>query len=135
MTDTQRTTIQKMRTEGIAVSQISAKTGLSENTIKSFCRRNNIRPVSNDSIPVVATADVCKFCGKPIEQKPHSKKKQFCSDSCRMHWWNTHPEQLNKRAVHQIQCAWCKKSFDAYSTKPRKYCSQDCYFTHRFGGA
>lgn len=134
MTDTEKATIQQMRTGGSSILQISLITGLSENTIKSYCRRNTIRPVSDESVPILGTAGVCKFCGKQIEQKPHSKKRQFCSDSCRMHWWNTHPEQLDKRAVHQTQCAGCKKSFDAYSTKPRKYCSQDCYFTHRFGG-
>ena len=132
MTDTERSLIQRMRRSGSSAAQISAETGLSENTIKSFCRRNDIRPVSENVLSAVDTTGVCKFCGKLIEQNAKGKKKKFCSDTCRISWWNVHPEQL-KSAEH-IVCANCRNTFNSYGRRRRKYCSHGCYVAARYSG-
>ena len=34
----------------------------------------------------------CHQCGIPIQQTVGRKQKQYCSDKCRMTWWNAHPK-------------------------------------------
>ena len=43
MNDMQRKQITDLRLRGCSYSQISMKVGISENTVKTFCRRNNLK--------------------------------------------------------------------------------------------
>ncbi|MCD7944291.1 MAG: hypothetical protein LUH43_05310 [Clostridia bacterium] len=54
----------------------------------------------------------CKCCGMPVEQTPGRKAKLFCSDECRLKWWNSHPDMVNRKAVYEFICLHCKKSFE-----------------------
>ena len=45
MTDEQKCIITDLRNKGFSYAQISEQTGISRNTIKSFCRRNKSRKV------------------------------------------------------------------------------------------
>ena len=76
----------------------------------------------------------CTQCGKEIWQQPGRKTKRFCSDSCRYKWWNSHPNQLRRESLRQSVCPVCGKTFSAYGSRNRKYCSHDCYIFDRFGG-
>jgi hypothetical protein len=76
----------------------------------------------------------CKQCGKLIKIIPKRKPKIFCSDECRAEWWNTHPENVQRKAVYHFTCAHCGKPFTAYGNKGRKYCCHQCYIADRFGG-
>ena len=76
---------------------------------------NNIKPV-------------VKNCDKPIYQPPGRKPKLFCSDKCRMTWWNSHRDAVNKKAYRTFVCEYCGKEFTSYATDTRKYCSRECYF-------
>ena len=44
MTDAQKENIRYLRGEGLGYRAIAARLGISENTVKSFCRRNNLTP-------------------------------------------------------------------------------------------
>ena len=85
MTDEQRQQIINLRAAGNGYKKISHILGLSENTVKSFCQR---RKVGGVVIQPDAGIAVCKNCGKPVRQNPGRKQKKFCSDHCRMKWWN-----------------------------------------------
>ena len=76
----------------------------------------------------------CGYCGAPIIQTPGRKKKKFCSDHCRNHWWNTHLDLVDRRANYEFVCQTCGKPFTAYGNAHRKYCSRGCYIEDRFGG-
>lgn len=76
----------------------------------------------------------CECCGNPVSQNPGRKQKRFCSDSCRNHWWNTHMEDVDRRANYECVCECCGKTFSSYGNKKRKYCSHSCYINGRFGG-
>lgn len=67
------------------------------------------------------------MCGAALMQIPHRKPKKFCSDKCRMAWWNSHQELVNRKAIYHLACAHCGQSFDSYGNKNRKYCSRRCY--------
>ena len=132
MTALQKERIKQMRTKGESYAVIATALGISENTIKSYCRRNNLG-IEFISQQAAVTDDACENCGKPLEHSQGSKRKRFCSDICRLAWWNTHPESMNQKAVYSFICPCCGAAFTAYGNKGRKYCSHACYVAHRFG--
>ena len=77
MTDKERIVVDALVASNVPVSKIAIQIGISKNTIKSYLQRKKV-------------ADVCLNCGSVLKHIPHHKKKKFCSDKCRMHYWNTH---------------------------------------------
>ena len=70
--------IAQMVLSGIPPSKIAAAMDMSVNTIKSHIRRH----------PEISFAGKCLFCGVPVVQPEGRKKKKFCSDRCRISYWN-----------------------------------------------
>lgn len=132
MTDKEKQQIKILRESGESYAQISRMVGLPLNSIKTFCRRNNL-VVAN--VQKKIETSICRYCGKPVEQNPGRKEKKFCSDKCRMLWWNSHTDQVNRKANYECTCGFCGKQFTSYGNKNRKYCSHACYIEDRFGGA
>ena len=74
MTNAQKDTILALRAEGLQYQQIADRLGVSVGSIKMmFYRLNNPRKH-------------CKYCDRvlPLDAP---KKKEFCSDKCRIYWW------------------------------------------------
>ena len=132
MTDHQKTKIAEMRKAGCGYSEISKALSVSRDTVKTFCRRNNITVDSTEEPK--ETAGICPECGKPITQTSGRKPKRFCSPECRQKWWNAHPERIEQKAVYEYVCPNCGQSFTAYGNSHRKYCSHECYVAARFKG-
>ncbi len=133
MNDIQKTQITSMRAKGAGYKSIAKELGISENTIKSYCRRNNL--TSTDEIKVIKDNEVfCKNCGAVVPQNDKRKVKQFCSDKCRMAWWNSHRDMVKHKKVTVKACSYCHKKFEVYGNSNKKYCSHDCYVADRFGG-
>ena len=129
MTNEQKTLVISLRNEGLGYRRIAERLGISENTVKSFCRRRK------DAVYTDALGEsVCKCCGAPVEQTPGRKEKKFCSDKCRREWWNSHLDQVNRKAIHEKTCPNCGRRFSVYGNAGRKYCSHECYVADRFGG-
>lgn len=122
----QKESIQYLRGLGYSYSKISAMTGISENTVKSFCRRNTQSGEINTT-SVSPTGNYCHQCGSPIKQTAGMKPKRFCSDKCRLTWWNSHPEAITHKIVRQFTCQSCGREFTSYGNRTRKYCSRSCY--------
>lgn len=133
MTDEQKIKITDLRNNGVSYAQIAEQTGISKNTIKSFCRRNCIE-ITERAKDEYTSELICKKCGKELHPIPGKKKPKFCSVECRRKWWNSHPEEVNRKAVYDFICAGCGKSFTAYGNQGRKYCSHSCYIDARFRG-
>lgn len=131
MSNMQREKIIFLRTQGESYARIAHALGISENTVKSFCRRKNLGGIGALLTKPVGTA--CRNCGKPVSQSPGLKKRLFCSDACRVLWWNTHPEMVNRKAVYHFVCAHCGRQFQSYGNKGRRFCSHSCYIASRFG--
>lgn len=117
------------------MEKIAAALGLSANTVKSYCRRNNITGGS----PAAAAAErkditFCENCGKEVIQVYGHKKKRFCCDKCRNLWWNSHLDLVKRKAIYKYRCPGCGKMFEVYGNAHRKYCSHECYIEDRFGG-
>ena len=146
MTELQKQRITELRMNGDSYSKIAATLDISENTVKSFCRRNNL--AGNMSMPAktiktaaepTPTADDngthCKQCGQELVQQPKKKMRKFCCDKCCAAWWVANPEKLKRKATYNFACACCGKPFTAYGNKGRKYCTHACYVAGRFGKA
>ena len=121
MTDREQAEAIRMVRAGIGYKKIATQLGLSANTVKSFCRK------ANEEKAKMIEASVCLNCGKDVAQQAHRKKKLFCSDRCRMQWWNAHRGWVLHRTTVKATCRFCGKEFESYGKQPRVYCSRECY--------
>ena len=48
----------------------------------------------------------CPQCGKYVKQHTRHKRR-FCSDRCRMKYWNSHPNLIRRMAYYTITCQNC----------------------------
>jgi len=126
MNHQQKEAIQQLREEGQSYSRIAELLGISDNTVKSYCRRNNLGGVALPaSEPVSET--FCRQCGAPLKQIIGKKQKQYCSDQCRLAWWNAHPEAVTHKSMRLFTCQTCGRVFEGYGKRERKFCSRACY--------
>ena len=100
MTDHQKAQIIKLRVAGNGYGKIAQMLDISLNTVKSFCRRNNINgaTAAESSATLTGETSTCENCGREIQQIAKQKKKRFCCDKCRNEWWNSHLDQEIGRA-------------------------------------
>lgn len=133
MTDIQKEKIREMRKEGQSYSQIALILEINENTVKAFCRRNNLGAIENTKLKEEKEiCTVCKHCNKPLTQGTKGQPKKFCSEECRRAWWKVNEIQLNKKAYYTLICAGCGAKFESYGNKNRKFCGHACYINNRF---
>jgi len=133
MTEKQKQEITQLRAEGKTYSQIAGLLGLSVNTVKSYCLRNNIAGGTPTRDGNSTTG--CKQCNGNLIQTPGAKPRKFCSPVCRSVWWAAHPHEIKQKAIYHFTCKGCGIAFSAYGNRNRKFCSHACYINHRFGGA
>lgn len=162
MTSDQKAVVDRLRSQGRGYKYIASEMGISENTVKSYCRRAPLPVASatdSASVPEKPTAPQrkvntavtapmpvqpadqnpvntmpCRWCGNPVAQTPGRKEKMFCSDPCRVRWWNRNRHSSQRKTCLQLVCPTCHKPFSSYGNPNRKYCSRPCYFTDRFRG-
>lgn len=135
MTEEQKNQIATLRQKGCGYATIAQALGLSKSTVTSHCQRNYLGGMkSNATTPVAPDKKYCKQCGKELMQLLGRKESKFCSKECRVKWWNSNQEKVNKKAIYTFTCAFCGKPFTAYGNSNRKYCSHDCYTQDRFKG-
>lgn len=136
MTDNQKSQIIKLRAAGNGYGKIARMIGISPNTVKSFCRRNNISIETKEDTAtnILGETTHCENCGREIQQVAKRKKKRFCCDKCRNAWWNSHLDQVKRKAVYTFKCPNCGRDFQIYGDKRRKYCSHECYIADRYKG-
>ena len=126
MTEEQKKQIKDLRGKGEGYKKIAQYIGISVNTVKSFCRNNELTGNSSSA--------VCLACGKPLMQIPKRKQRKFCSSECWEKWWNKNRDKGNKPTGETLRCIHCGKAFSAYEHEHRKYCSHTCYVAERFQG-
>lgn len=120
----EKDSVRKMRENGKSYSQIAAALSISENTVKSFCRRMGI--ISLVEKPV------CPVCEKILMPSKQGQRRRFCSDTCRF-VWNYGHRVLDAHNAIACRCAHCQREFFSYPSAHRKYCSHDCYIADRYG--
>ncbi len=135
MTNDEKRKIQELRASGYGYGKISETIGIPLNTVKAYCRRNGLGgAVVQETAEANVEIRYCKCCNAVIQQLTGRKEKKFCSDRCRNKWWNSHLDQVDRRANYECTCQNCGIKFISYGRKERKYCSRSCYLDSRFGG-
>ena len=127
MNQSENAIVDELQRQGFKYPTIAKMTGLSIYKVKHYCRTHVI---NESEIKKTATA-FCKCCGMPIESIPKRKPKQFCSDSCRMKWWNSHRDRVNHKHHKKCVCKNCGAEFMIPGKRTRPFCSKDCYFAFR----
>ena len=89
--------IHEMLQQGKTSREISLAVGIPSSTIRSHVRNH----------PEIYGSKPCQNCGQVMVQPIGRKVKHFCSDRCRMAWWNSHREQVQKKAYYPLVCAHC----------------------------
>ena len=118
MTNEQRLQIAAYRKTGMGYKQIAKELDLSANSVKSYCRRNGL---SSEALEQELTRVACENCGKSIEQKKGKKKKEVLfQNQCRNQSWNSHLDQVKRKAVCEYICPVCGKSFSVYGNAKRE---------------
>lgn len=130
MTTEEKSTIRRLRFDGQGYAQIARALDMPEGTIKTFCRRNDLLKANIGATKHINTS-ACKQCCKPLDYVPKRKPKQFCSDGCRLSWWNANRDRVSNKGAIERACITCGKMFFSYD-EARKYCSRNCYFADRF---
>ena len=129
MTNFQKNEITRLRKSGAGYIKIAQALGVSENTVKSFCRRNGL--VGNGGVATdCAVTTHCRHCTKPLGATNQAVRR-FCSTACRMAWWAAHPGHLNRKAVYSFICLQCTQPFTAYGNTKRRYCTRACFASAR----
>lgn len=128
MTNGEKVQIVQMRKRGLGYTEIARSLGMSVNTVKSYCQRSGVKPLEKKT---AQSGEVCRQCGSVLKHTPGRKRKQFCSDACRLRWWHGHRE--HSQNARTVVCASCGKAF--VTDRMQKYCSHACYIQARFGGA
>jgi endogenous inhibitor of DNA gyrase (YacG/DUF329 family) len=131
MTPNEKSKIEQLRQHGLSAAHIAKQIGLSVNTVKAHLRRHVGKA---NTKPNAAKPGFCKQCGQPVVQPPRCKPKMFCSDACRMTWWNNHRDCITRSGLITLACHVCGRQFNSYEKEQRKYCSHACYIKARFGG-
>lgn len=126
--------ITQLRKQGESYTTIARHLNISVNTIKSFCRRNDITIAKSREQTQNPSQTHCENCQKEVIQTAGRKRKRFCCDTCRNKWWNAHLDLVDRKAIYRFTCRYCGMDFEVYGNDKRKYCSHSCYINHRFGG-
>ncbi len=135
MNTEQKGSIKKLREQGVSYKKVAELLSISENTVKSYCKRNGLAGFLGAKRVNVSDIRFCKYCGTPIKKNHRGETKKFCCQDHRLKWWAEHPEMKQRFAMYEYVCPYCKKTFKAYGNSHRKYCSHECYINDRFGRA
>lgn len=126
MTDEQKKRIIFLRQHNVSFVDIANELRIPAATVKTFCYRKKIVPLKQG---VLGTCEQCNQGFLLVEKR---KPRRFCSDKCRMKWWNSHRDLVNPKGMQKYMCNACGRIFMSYA-RNQKYCSRDCYYGHRFG--
>lgn len=128
----QQRIIKQMRIQGIGYKKIAKTMKLPESTVSAFCRRNGLSSKEVSCGSQSRNISVCNNCGEILKHSETGRERKFCSDTCRMQWWNDHLDLVNRKAYYSIVCQNCGRIFQSYGNRDRKYCCKKCYISKRF---
>ncbi len=122
MDNNKKKKIIELRKSGFGYKKIAKELSLTVSAVRCVCEK------ITDEYDLIGS---CKNCGIKIKSIKGKRKKVFCSDKCRMAWWNSHIKEVNKKAYYSVVCKCCSKEFIAYGNNKRVYCSHSCYINDK----
>ena len=119
-----------LRQAGYSFGQIAKELNIPRSTVKSWFYRTPENVMEHEYMPSVKR---CPQCGKELPPSKY-RPRRFCSDECRVTYWTTHGEQINRQSAVSTVCPVCHKTFQDYANHHRKYCCHECYIADRYYG-
>ena len=129
MTEVQKEQIRNLSRDGLGYKKIASMLDLSENTVKSYCRRCGIKRQKFHEAMIVE--DVCRECGTKLYNTAGHRQRVFCSSICRQKYWKEHQSAINRKHQVVYTCPVCGRQFIDYANRNRRYCSLACYHGSR----
>lgn len=127
MTLEQKMQIEAMRLNGESYGKIAKALNINRESVKAYCRRHGYQ---KDDL---TGFNKCPQCGTTLVQIEGRKPKKFCSDACRMEWWNKHQAASICKEKNRKLCEYCGKEY--YSNKASsRFCSCKCFADYRRSG-
>lgn len=122
MTNDEKEKIVLMRNKGISYSKIASRLGISENTIKSFCKRNSIV----DLVPIASIKE------EPLKEVIAIKEVSPSNDVPFLNDVPPFKETLPSNKEYNI-CNHCGKPLEQNPNhKAKKFCSEKCRYAWRY---
>lgn len=107
----------ELRKLGMGYKSIAKELSLTHSAVRNVCTAKYSNP---------DLYGTCKNGGKRVKHRHGKKKRQFCSDKCRMTWWNAHSEEVKRKSFYTFTCPCCNSEFVTYGNSKRIYCSIAC---------
>lgn len=118
----------ELKEQGMINSEIANLLDIPINTVRSIWYRSG-------RANTYVNEKTCLNCHGNLIQIGKGRKKKFCSDKCRLEWWNKNSNKLRKKAYYKRKCLYCGREFELYGRPHAKYCSHICYITRRYHAA
>lgn len=118
MTNSQKEQIRQLRIKGGSYVVIGEKLHLSKDTIKTFCRRNDISSGSSKKSETMSGR--CRECGAKLIQTKKRKQKVFCSQSCREKKVAFPSGQNQSKGCLQFSVCRLRKAIHSLRQQPQK---------------
>ena len=88
MTEIQKKQVLQLRAKGVSFPKISAQTGLSVSSLKTFCSRSKAPMQCGDAPVTEPEYHVCLECGIIIPDGDKTQVKRFCCQKCYRRWYH-----------------------------------------------
>lgn len=96
MTAQQLKRIAELRAQNYPYSFIGRELGLPSNTVKSICRRKGFHTSgSRKTKKEKQNPPLCRYCRNVLTGEGRLGR-QFCSEKCRVAWWRSQREVIEK---------------------------------------
>jgi len=112
-----------LRKKGMGNKLIAKELNLNPSTVAKFVQKYG---------DVFEDLRKCPQCGTLFKRTKGHNPKKFCSNECRMKWWNSHRDLIKHKNEKEVKCQHCGKVFRSF-TPGRKFCSIHCSLAERYG--
>ena len=121
LTENEKTRIEELMRQGLKYPTIAKITGIKLSSVRYYCG------IADAGDADARKADAfCKGCGRPLFRKEKSKPRRFCSDACRMKWWNGHRDEVKHKTESRFICEYCGAAFTRPGKTRHRFCSKKC---------
>ena len=127
MTEDEKTRVRELRNRGLGMQAIADIMKMSRDNVRYLLRKEGL----GGAVGNTAEGRICMECGRTLIHTDGKRKRRFCSDSCRMKWWNRRRDTRRSKSMKELACPVCGQIFWAYGSSHRRFCSTECYLAWR----
>ena len=117
MTKQEKGQIELLRTSGYSYGEIAKMLTLTRSTVSNYCLRNDISAPDKDIAQALSYGyRLCPNCKRLFEVQ-NQKSKQFCSDICRVKYWQREEKEQQATLMESQNHETLLKELDFLAVK------------------